>query len=202
MAKSQTSQAKLAAQTAYESDPYLVDADKTLYRLTMTSVDLGIRPEAAKWCAVGRERFPGDFRFSECRLWLLAMAGQKPAVDSIWHAYDEYLKASPANLAEFDRRKGGMIAAIALVRAGLPDSARHVMIASRATGQLDPTGELTQLEAIGRAQVGDKDDAIRLLSRYLATNPQQRSVAQHDETSWLDPIREDPRYKALIREPD
>ena len=92
-----------------------------------------------------------------------------------------------------------MIAAIGLVRAGLPDSARRVMVASRANEQVDPTGELTQLEAVARAQVGDADEAIRLLTRYLATNPQQRVNAEHDETWWLDPIREDPRYKALIR---
>ncbi|MFN8571207.1 MAG: serine/threonine-protein kinase [Gemmatimonadaceae bacterium] len=199
MAKSQTSEAKLAAQTAYESDPYLVDADKTVYRLVMTSLDLGSHTEVAKWCSVGRERFPENFRFSECRLWLLTMPGQKPNVDSIWAAVDAYVKASPANLTEFDKHKGGMIAAIALIRAGLPpDSARHVMVASRATGQLDPTSELTQLEAFARAQVGDKDDAIRLLTKYLANNPQQRALAQHDESWWLDPIREDPRYKALI----
>ncbi len=198
MAKSQTSEAKLAAQTAYESDPYLVDADKTLYRLVMTSLDLGNHTEVAKWCAVGRERFPDNFRFSECRLWLLTMPGQKPAVDSIWAAVDAYVKASPANLTEFDRHKGGMIAAIALIRAGLPDSARRMMVASRAPSQLDPTSELTQLEAFARAQVGDKEDAIRLLTKYLANNPQQRALAQHDESWWLDPIREDPRYKSLI----
>ncbi|MBV6523075.1 MAG: Serine/threonine-protein kinase PknD [Gemmatimonadaceae bacterium] len=198
MAKSQTSQAKLAAQTAYESDPYLTDADRTLYRLSIASLDLGSRVEAEKWCAIGKQRFPTNFRFDECRVWLFAMLGQKPAPDSIWAAVDAYVKASPTNLTDFNRHKGGMIAAIGLIRAGLPDSARAVMVASRANEQLDPTGELTVLEANARAQVGDRDDAIRLLTRYLATNPQQRASAQHDETWWLDPIRDDPRYKALV----
>lgn len=126
------------------------------------------------------------------------MLGQKPSADSIWATYNAYIQASPANLKEFDRRKGGMIAAIGLVRAGLPDSARRVMVKSRADDQLDPTGELVNIEAIGRAQVGDKDESIRLLARYLAANPQQRASGRPDDTWWLDPIREDPRFKALF----
>ncbi|MFN8583319.1 MAG: hypothetical protein U0163_20380, partial [Gemmatimonadaceae bacterium] len=198
MAKSQTADAKLAAQRAYEHDPYLSDADKTLYRLVMTSLDLGSRTEAARWCKTGGERFPSNFRFSECRLWLLAMEGQTPRADSIWAAYDAYVKASPPNLVEFDQHKGKMIAAIALVRAGLADSARRVSASARGTSQLDPTGELIQLEAFFRAQAGDKTEAIDLLSRYLALFPQQRASAQHDESWWLNPIRDDPRYKSLI----
>ena len=64
--------------------------------------------------------------------------------------------------------------------------------------QVDPAAELVELEARFRAQVGDKDDAIRLLGRWLASNPQGRAYASADERWWWDPVRDDPRYKALV----
>jgi serine/threonine-protein kinase len=198
LAKSQTAEAKLAAQTAYESDPYLTDIDKTIWRLFQSSLDLNERTEASKWCTVGRSRFPDNFRFTECRLWLFTLEGGKPNVDSLWTTYGDYVKASPPNLQKFDALKGKMIAAVGLIRAGLPDSARAVVAAARGNPQIDPGGELVYLEAIVRAQLGDKDDAIRLLTRFLAANPQQRAFAGHDESWWLDSIRDDPRYKALV----
>lgn len=198
LAKSQSAEAKLAAQTAYESDPYLTDIDKTIWRLFQSSLDLNERTEADKWCATGAQRFPDNFRFTECKLWLFTLKGKPPNVDSLWRAYDDYVKRSPPNLQRFDALKGDMIASLGLLRAGLPDSARAVMNRGRGDPQIDPAGELTYLEAIVRAQLGDKDDAIRLLTRYLAANPQQRKFAGHDESWWLDDIRDDPRYKALV----
>ena len=198
LAKSQTAEAKLAAQSAYDADPYLTDVDKTIWRLFQSSLDLNERTEADKWCATGQKRFPDNYRFTECRLWLFTLEGKKPNVDSLWSAYHAYVTRSPANLQSFDSLKGGMITAIGLIRAGLPDSARAVAVRARGTPQIDPAGELTYLEAIVRAQVGDKDDAIRLITRFLAANPQQRAFAGHDESWWLDNLRDDPRYRALV----
>ena len=198
LAKSQTAEAKLAAQSAYDADPYLTDVDKTIWRLFQSSLDLNERTEAEKWCATGQKRFPDNYRFTECRLWLFTLEGKKPNVDSLWSAYHAYVTRSPANLQGFDALKGGMITAIGLIRAGLPDSARTVAVRARGTPQIDPAGELTYLEAIVRAQVGDKDDAIRLITRFLAANPQQRAFAGHDESWWLDNLRDDPRYRALV----
>ena len=129
---------------------------------------------------------------------LFTLEGKKPNVDSLWSAYHAYVTRSPANVQSFDALKGGMITAIGLIRAGLPDSARAVAVRSRGTPQIDPAGELTYLEAIVRAQAGDKDDAIRLITRFLAANPQQRAFAGHDESWWLDNLRDDPRYRALV----
>lgn len=198
LAKSQTAEAKLAAQTAYESDPYLTDVDKTIWRLFQSSLDLNERNEAEKWCATGRQRFPDNYRFTECGLWLFALEGTKPNVDSLWSAYNAYVKRSPPNMQKYDALKGKMIASLGLIRAGLPDSARAVAVSARGNPQIDPGSELTYLEGIVRAQLGDKDDAIRLLTRFLAANPQQRAFAGHDESWWLDNIRDDPRYKALV----
>jgi len=199
--KGQTAEAKMAAYQAYESDPYLRDIDKTIWRLFVNSLDLGTHSEAERWCAVGRQRIPGHFRFAECRLWLFAMLGQTPSVDSIWAAYRELARLSPPSLKRINQSKGGMIAALGLVRAGLPDSARRLAVRSRATVDVDRALELVKIEAELRAQLGDVDEAIDLLARFYAANPQQRALAANDETWWWDPLKNDPRYTAIIRHP-
>jgi eukaryotic-like serine/threonine-protein kinase len=196
--KKQTSEAKLAAKQAYDSDPYLRDIDRTIWRLFLNSLDLEARAEAEKWCAVGRQRMPANFRFTECKLWLYALQGQKPNVDSVWATYQEFLQRTPPNLEQFHRLKGGMIAALGLVRAGLDDSAKSVAVRSRASPQVDPAFELLEIEARVRVLLGDKDEAIRLLNRFFASNPQQRALAKFDESWWWNPIREDPRYKSVV----
>ena len=53
-------EAKLAALRAYEADPYLSNANVSLWRLFTTSYDLEDPIEAKKWCDEGRARFPKD----------------------------------------------------------------------------------------------------------------------------------------------
>jgi TolB-like protein len=196
--KSEFAEAKLAAQQAYDSDPYLKDIDKTIWRLFDNSVALNSRIEAEKWCTIGQQRMPDNYRFTECKLWLFALQGQKPSVDSIWSAYREYVAKSPANVKQFDTLKGGMLAALGLVRAGLPDSARGVISRSQGNPQIDPASELMYYEAQVRAQLGDKDAVVRLLTRYFAANPQQHAFAHLDQSWWWDSVRDYPGYKALV----
>ena len=197
--KNKFSDAKLAAQRAYESDPYLKDADRTIWRLFQNSLYMGNRTESEKWCGFGRQRFPASFRFSECRLWLYQLPGQKISADSVWAAYKEFIDRVPASAKTYSQLKGGMIVSLALLRAGVsPDSARAVAVKSRGDSRLDPSSSLLLYEAYFRAQVGDKSDAIRLLSRFFANNPPQQAFAKEDDSWWWDPIRDDPQYKALV----
>ena len=196
--KTQSSEAKLAAQQAYESDPYLKDIDKTIWRLFSNSIDLNLRTESEKWCNIGRQRLPDNFRFTECRLWLFSLQGQKPSVDSVWSVYREFVKRSPASLRQLDSLEGGMFVALGLIRAGLADSARAVLVRSRGNPQVDPASELLKYEAQVWAQLDNKDEAIRALTRFYASNPQQRAFAKDDQSWWWDNIRNDPKYKALV----
>jgi len=194
------SESKLAAQSAYDSDPYLKDIDRTIWRLFQASMDLNDRTEAEKWCGIGRQRVPNNFRFTECKLWLFSFAGFKPNPDSIWNAYREFVDRSPANVKELNKLKGGMLAALGLFRAGLPDSAKAVANRSRGNPQVDPASVLFVYEAHFRSQSGDKNEAIRLLTDFYAKSPQQHAVAKDDHAWWWDPIRDDPRYKSLVGE--
>ena len=88
--------------------------------------------------------------------------------------------------------------AMALVRAGLPDSARAVALRARADATVDPARELLYYEAMLRNMLGDKDEALRLIGVYLAANPQDRASMAKDESWWWEGLRDDPRFKALV----
>ena len=199
--KLETAEAKLAALRAYDADPYLTNANLTLWRLFSTSLDLEDGVEAKHWCEEGKRRFPDDPRFAECQIWLFALKDQKPDIDKAWSLLDEYLNLSPPNMRDYRRLRGQMLVAMALARAGLKDSARSVAVRSRADATMDPPRELVNFEAIVRTMLGDKDEAIRLLTVYFATNPQQQSSTDKDESWWFRDLKDDPRYVSLVGAP-
>ncbi len=194
----QTAEAKIAALRSYEADPYLSSAKQTLYRLFTTSYDSDDRVEAKHWCEEGHRRFPDYYRFTECQLWLLAIKDQKPSIDSAWMLLAQFVKTTSPNLRPYYTLYGQMLVALALVRAGLPDSARSVALRSRGNTELDPTHDLAYYEAIVRAQMGDKDEAFKLLGTYVASNPQMRTGLVKDQTWPLEPLRSDPRYSMIV----
>jgi eukaryotic-like serine/threonine-protein kinase len=190
----------LMALGAYKADPYLSDINKTLFRLFRTSLDLNNGPQAKQWCDEGARRFPKDFRFVECRLWLLTLPNPQPppTPDQIWKAVDAFVAADKANSPELAKRTGMMLAAIALTQAGMKDSAISVLAKAQGNASIDPAGDLVQLEAMARAQLGEKEKAIALLRRHLAAHPQQASIKGRDESWWFKSLENEPQYKALV----
>jgi TolB-like protein len=192
-------EAKLAALRAYDADPYLETANVTVWRLFSFSYDLDDVLEAKHWCDEGQRRFPNDARFTECQIWYLGMRGAKPDASAAWKLYDQYVKLTPASLRPFNEPKTRMFVALALSRAGLADSARSVAVHSRGDVTVDPARELAYYEAVLRVVLGDKDEAFRLLSTYLASNPRERDSFGSDEETWeLRPLHDDPRWKTLV----
>jgi hypothetical protein len=55
------------------------------------------------------------------------------------------------------------------------------------------------LEVAARNVMGDKEEALKVLERYLATNPQDRESFARDQTWFLKGLRDDPRFVALVR---
>jgi hypothetical protein len=95
-----------------------------------------------------------------------------------------------------------MLASIALLRAGLPDSAKSVIArAAKGSENFDPFGDLLYFEAMARSQLGEKGKAISLLTRYYAKYPQRRAFMNRDESFWWEPLRGDQRYRALVGDP-
>ena len=198
MGQSRTAEAKLAALKAYEADPYLSTVRTTIWRLFQASLDLEDVAESTHWCKAGRDRFPQYYRFTECQLWLNALKGVKPDVPKAWKLLDEYVKIAPASSREFNQHFGQILVSMAIARAGLTDSARRVAERARADATVDPTRDLAQYEAAARLIMGDKEEALRLMTTYIAANPQVRSAMAKDQTWWFEALRTDPRWRSLI----
>ena len=198
MQKSQPAEGKLAALRAYEADPYLTEAPAILYRLFTSSLDLQDGVEANHWCEEGQQRFPTDPSFLECQLLVLALPGQKPDIEKAWRIVDKDAELYSPTERDFRRREAQLFVAMALVRAGLPDSARAVALRARADATVDPGRELLYFEAMLRNMLGDRDEALRLVGVYLAANPQDRASMAKDQTWWWEGLRDDPRFKSLV----
>jgi len=196
--KGKTVEAKLAATRAYEEDAYLSNAADVVSRLHLTSYELEQFTDAQRWCAEGTRRFPRDPRFLECQLRVMTTRAAEPDVPRAWRLADSIARAAPEAEREYQRRLWQVYVAAVLGRAQIPDSARRVLERARATPEVDPDGNLMAEEAFARLQLGDKDEAIRLLTRYLSMHPDHREGFSKDVSWWWRDLRDDPRFKALI----
>jgi TolB-like protein/tRNA A-37 threonylcarbamoyl transferase component Bud32/tetratricopeptide (TPR) repeat protein len=197
----QTAEAKLAAVRSYEADPYLSSAKQTLYSLYSASFDLEDQVEATHWCEEGKSRFPDYYRFAECELWLMGMKGQTADIDKAWQVHERFVRLTPANLRPYYSLYGNMIVGWVLARGGKPDSARSLILRSRGDAATDATRDLAYYEALVRIQLGDKDEALKLLSTYVAANPQRRDGIAKDDSWTMRDLRSDPRFATLFGKP-
>jgi len=191
-------EANRAARSAYEADAYLGSADAILYRLFVTSYDLELFAPAADWCEKGRRRFPTGPQFAQCQLMLLTTKAADPDVDRAWHLANDATRLSSERSRPFTQLLEQIFVSWVLARAGLPDSARHVLERAKGNADVDPQKELLGYEAVGRVMLGDKDEALNLLNEYLIANPKHREGFRKSVHWWWRPIQNDPRFKAII----
>ena len=195
--KSDEVQGKIDALRAYEADAYYSSADLIVWRLFLASYDLEQFVDAVHWCDVGQQRFPKDPRFVECQLWLMTSSAEAPDVAKAWQLVGQLGELTPAQRWEFGKLKAQMAVAAVLARDRSVDSSRRVLTRSRGNPKLDPAQELLYLEAFVRTLLGDRDDALQLLKRYVAANPERRVDLAKDSQWWFRDLRNDARYRQL-----
>jgi tetratricopeptide (TPR) repeat protein len=187
------------AQRAYEADAYLTAAPAILFELYVTSYDLGAFLPAQKWCDLLKQRFPKNPNVGRCQLWIMTTKVASKDPGEAWRRAAEYERLAPPQLKEYTKREAEIVVAQVLNRAGMPDSARRVLVRARPNDPaVDPRGELIGYEAFVRAQLGDKKDAVDLLQKYLADHPEHRGGFSRANAWWWQPIQDDPRFRSLI----
>jgi len=199
--KDDFTQAKLTAMRAYDEDAYLSGTDRILWRLYATSYDLEQFPDAVRFCEEGGRRFPKNPLFVRCKLWLLTTPAVKPDVPAAWADYGELQSLSTPKSWELLQHEARMLIAAGLARAGLQDSARHVLAAARADRTADPGGELLQVEAFIRTLFNnpkDTDEAFRLLQRYLSEHPAHLAGLKQSQSWWWKELKRDARFAELV----
>lgn len=187
-------EAHRAALRALEADAFLEVEAGTIHQLYYTAINLERLEEAGRWCREGRRRFPRASDFVVCRLFLLASAPAEPRdVELVWRLQDTLLTlVRPANRERF-RSYGTLQVAKVVARAGLTDSARAVRRRVRETAG-DP-GWLAYDEAHLSLLLGERDEALRHLERYVAFEPSASEFLATDW--WFRLLWEDPGFRRL-----
>ncbi|MGH7462460.1 MAG: hypothetical protein ACREMA_15725, partial [Longimicrobiales bacterium] len=93
--KGELAEAKIKALLAYETDPFLENANLTIWRIFTSSWSLQDVMEARKYCQEGVRRFPADFRFRQCQLMAYALPGDPPDLVNAWTLASEFADMSP-----------------------------------------------------------------------------------------------------------
>ena len=193
-------EALFAAQRAYEQDAYLAVADQILWRLFLGNFDSERFPAARQWCQEGYERFPDNYRFTECHLWEMTIPRSIAMPDSAWALYEQVDSLLPEEIRPLQSRRTQMIVGGILAKADLPDSARAVLERARVGADVDPNLELPYIEAFMRTLLGDHDEAVRLLRPYAAdTDPTEEITTTY---WWFRALRDHPRFddiRAVVR---
>ncbi len=190
-------EAKRDAERALEADPFLRAANGVIFRLYETSLELRQMEESDRWCKEGHQRFPDDYSFVTCSLFLLALpGGAQPDVDRAWALADTVLKLSPPQQHDQLRLLGQVWVAAAIARAGLADSAVAVSerVRSAASGPLKPWIDYSAANV--QLLAGRRDAALALLSDFLEAVPQRKEYIATDWT--FEALWEDPRFQALV----
>ena len=190
-------QALEAAQHAYAADAFLLSANEIVYRLFYESFQLEHYSDAVKWCDTGRRRFSYDWLFLHCELTLLAWAPEvRASVPGAWRFVADTQAIAPPQVREWASPRLRMLAATVVARAGLRDSAEHVIRTARAAAPDDP--ELLYLEAAARVRLNQPDSAVQLLATILKTSPDYRPYLRRDVQ--LRALRDAPAFQRLIGE--
>jgi serine/threonine-protein kinase len=196
--KSDVTQAKLDAASAYQADAYYIGARDVLWRLFTSSYDLAQFPDADQWCHEGFHRFPGYYRFTECQIWMLSVDNvRNPDAGLAWQLYGHLEGITPKDQWDFVKLDARIAVAAVLARARLVDSARHVLERSQGNMDVDPAQDLLYGEAFVFTLLGDKDKAFELLKRYVAGHEERRADLAKDYQWWFRDLRSDPRYQQL-----
>ncbi len=204
----------VAAKQALEADAYVSNADVILYRIFLSSWDLGRLDDAQRACNEGAARFPKDYRFYDCQIMVMASGlGPEPDIARAWDLVSKADSAMPVQLRPFWTRAvrvwtAGVIAQ-ASKRGGpsrkqLADSARHVLANARADAVIDPRRGLSQWSAVVDAILGDNDAAVENLKDWYAANPSgtlrvRANAGGPGEVSWMfRDLQRDPRLQPLF----
>src|SRR5438309_11546524 len=93
----------IAAHRALEEHAYLDAADQVLWRSFLASYDGELYAEARNACEEGLRRFPQDYRFVDCQLWVMTTAARPPDVSAAWRLLARLDTLAPASLRASER---------------------------------------------------------------------------------------------------
>ena len=188
------------AERAYQADALLAEARDLLARLCETSVDLKRPADVERWCEEGRRRFPAFWVYAYHQLYFAEFA-DSPHLDAarIWSLVTEMRTKSPSTYPAIYGPQWEAMAAAALARSGLPDSARRVL--ARATGAAARDTRFPAYASVALVALGDHQGAISVLANSpMMMSPAYRGYLRKNPV--FEPLRNEPRFIELLKSTD
>ena len=192
----------LAATNAWNADAFLSNAPTILQRLFLTSYDLADWTSAKHWCDETQRRFPTSYQAPRCRLFLLTAKNVSPvaakgSIADAWRLADSVTAKIDEKKRPFQRLNSDLLVAMVLAKAGLTDSAKHVLDRSRGTPEIDKPRDLMQFAAYVDILLGDTKKAIDDLTVYLVAMPGRKDTFSTSGGWWYDDLKTLPAFKSL-----
>ena len=196
LATGRFAEADQAGRRALAADAYLTEGPSVIADLFTTMLHRERFTEARDWCTQGRARYPTDPNLIDCPLRILGWSGEgHAAVDSAWRllaALDREDSLDRASVSRLERR---LLVGMVLARSGERDSARAVLRRTRA-GVADSIWDpLRQDEAYIDLLIGDRDEALRQLTRIVQGSPETGTYLARNP--WFRALQGDPRFQRL-----
>jgi TolB-like protein len=186
-------ESRQAAERALAADPFLLEESEVLQRLCATSLELEDDTEARRSCDEGRRRYPDEPFFVYLEFFVLASEAD-PDVERAWSLLDTLEQVAPIPATVVRQAAGRLLVAVVLASAGLPDSA--MAVADEALADRPGGIDLEYLEADLRTRLGQGDEALAILKRYVLEYPAQRRYVANDVA--FRELRNDPRFRAIV----
>jgi eukaryotic-like serine/threonine-protein kinase len=190
-------QADLMLRRALQADAYLTETARSMQVLIFAALERGDTAGARSWCTTGRSQFPNDFHLWECELTLLGWyANRRSDVSRAWSLVETIERRDTTNVIAMGWGVRRLMVAAILARAGLSDSARSVMRATRALASGPALDGLELYEAMVLTELGDRDAALRTLDTFVQRFPQARSYVA--TARWFTALHADPRFARVV----
>jgi tetratricopeptide (TPR) repeat protein len=182
--------ARVAIARALAADAFLEEAQEIYYWAARVAVDSEEFAEAVFWTNEGYRRFSEKRRFAAIRLILFGSPRLNASLEQAWEAFHLLEQVEPPDKLASHRMK---MAAV-LAAADLPDSARSVIRWAHEAVTDDPF--VLYYEAKARLNLGERDEALRLLERFVEARPGFRLYLAEDWWFW--PLFDDPTFQSLV----
>ena len=189
-------QADVTLRRAIQADAYLTETARSMPVLMFASLERGDTAAARGWCETGRAQFPNDFHLWECELTLLGWLATRPTdAARAWTLVRTIERRDSLRVLAMGWGVRRLMVAAILARAGLADSARHVMRATRTTASSQVLETLGLYEGFVFTELHDDAAALRALEGYVQTFPHAREYVA--TTRWFAPLHGEPRFITL-----
>jgi serine/threonine-protein kinase len=188
-----------AARTAFEADAFLTEIRSVVAVLFVSALHQERFDEARSWCDLARKRYADDVRFVECELRMIGWSGRGARdVTSAWREIRTVEASLPTSMIPINWAYRRFMVTAVLARSGMQDSARAVLRRVRAEQDTQRSiAALPQVEAYVRALLGESDEAIRLLERYVESGASARAYVATNP--WYRSLRSDARFQRLVQ---